>query len=101
MILYNVTVNVEDAIHDNWIKWMKEEHIPDVMKTGMFSENKILKLLSKLPEEEGTTYAVQYFCQSLEDLEKYQQEFAPKLQQDHLKKFGNKVIAFRTILEVV
>ncbi len=101
MILYNVTVNVEDAIHDNWIKWMKETHIPDVMNTGMFVESKILKLLSKLPDEEGTTYAFQYFCNSLKDLENYQHNFAPKLQADHTKKFGNKVIAFRTILEVV
>ena len=101
MILYNVTVNVEDGVHKDWLKWMKEIHIPDVMKTGMFSENKILKLLSKLPDEEGTTYAIQYFCKSLEDLENYQQNFAPKLQEDHTKRYGNKVIAFRTILEVV
>ena len=101
MILYNVTVNVEDSIHKDWLNWMKETHIPDVMKTGMFKENKILKLLSKLPEEQGTTYAIQYFCNSLEDLENYQQNFAPKLQEDHVKRYGNRAIAFRTILEEV
>ena len=55
MILYNVTVNVEDGIHHDWLTWMKETHIPDVMNTGMFIENKMLKLLSQLPDEEGTT----------------------------------------------
>jgi hypothetical protein len=101
MILYNITVNIEDEFHSDWLKWMKETHIPDVMKTGMFSENKMLKVLSTLPDEEGTTYAIQYFCKSLEDLEHYQQTFAPKLQEDHLKRYGDKVIAFRTILEIV
>lgn len=101
MILYNVTVNVEDAIHEDWIKWMKETHVPDVMNTGMFVESKILKLLSTLPDEEGKTYAFQYFCNSLEDLEHYQQKFAPKLQQEHTQKFGNQVVAFRTILEII
>jgi hypothetical protein len=101
MILYNITVNVEDGIHSDWFKWMKETHIPDVMNTGMFIENKMLKLLSQLPDEEGTTYAIQYFCTSLEDLEHYQQNFAPKLQEDYLKRYGNKVVAFRTILEVI
>lgn len=101
MILYNVTVNVEDGIHQDWLNWMKETHIPDVMNTGMFIENKILKLLSQLPDEEGTTYAIQYFCKSLEDLEQYQQNFAPQLQQDYLKRYGNKVVAFRSILEII
>ncbi|AFM03544.1 hypothetical protein Fleli_1106 [Bernardetia litoralis DSM 6794] len=101
MILYNVTVNVENGVHADWLQWMKETHIPNVMNTGMFHENKILKLLSKLPEEEGTTYAIQYSCKSLEDLEHYQQNFAAQLQEDSQKKYGNKVIAFRTILEVI
>jgi len=101
MILYNVTVNVEDAIHEDWIKWMREVHIPEVMNTGMFTEHKVLKILSLLPDEEGTTYAFQYFCNSLADLEHYQQNFAPKLQQDHSKRYGDKVIAFRTILEII
>jgi hypothetical protein len=101
MILYNITVNVEDGVHSDWLKWMKETHIPDVMNTGMFQENKILKLLSQLPDEEGTTYAIQYFCKSLEDLEHYQQNFAPKLQADYTKRYGNKVLAFRTILEIL
>ena len=41
MIIYNVTVNVEAEIHNDWISWMKEVHIPDVMNTGYFLENKM------------------------------------------------------------
>ena len=36
MYIYNVTVNVSDDVHIEWLKWMKETHIPDVMKTGCF-----------------------------------------------------------------
>ncbi|MCE3229382.1 MAG: hypothetical protein K0S32_3933, partial [Bacteroidetes bacterium] len=33
MFIYNVTVNISNDIHTDWLKWMKEIHIPDVMKT--------------------------------------------------------------------
>jgi hypothetical protein len=36
MIVYNVTVKVNTEVHDEWFAWMKETHIPEVMKTGLF-----------------------------------------------------------------
>ena len=44
MIIYNVTVNIEDDVHEDWITWMKTTHIPEVMSTGYFLENKIAKV---------------------------------------------------------
>ena len=36
MIIYNVTVNVDEDVLSQWLRWMSENHIPDVMKTGLF-----------------------------------------------------------------
>lgn len=99
MILYSVTVNVENDIHEEWIKWMREKHIPDVMNTGCFVMHKIMHLLE--PKQEGNTYSFQYFCESMEVLSKYQREFAPALQQELAVKYPNKYVAFRTILDVI
>jgi hypothetical protein len=49
----------------------------------------------------GTTYSVQYFAYSKNALLKYQNEFASELQMDGLKHFGDKMLSFRTELEVV
>lgn len=98
MYIYNVTVTVEKEIHSDWLKWMKEIHIPDVMRTGLFTENKICKLVT---ENSEITYAVQYTFQKMEDLNKYQQEHAPRLQKEHTEKFKDKFAAFRTILEII
>ncbi|MBT6516091.1 MAG: DUF4286 family protein, partial [Crocinitomicaceae bacterium] len=38
MIVYSVTVKVNQEIEENWLRWMKEVHIPDVMATGFFLE---------------------------------------------------------------
>jgi len=103
MILYNVTINVEDALHDEWLEWMVNEHIPKVMKTGMFPSNKIFRIISRLPEETGTTYSFQYFANSIEDYEIYRTVYSPVLQQESLERFGeeNLPLAFRTVLEEV
>ncbi|MBL7883838.1 MAG: DUF4286 family protein [Bacteroidia bacterium] len=99
MIIYNVTVNVENDVREEWLQWMKQKHIPDVMATGYFVENKICKVL--VDEEQGTTYSVQYTCVSMEKLKEYQQKCAPALQKHHADKYGTKALAFRTLLEVL
>jgi len=101
MIIYNVTINLEEEIHQDWLEWMKTKHIPDVMNTGFFIENKICKVISMQEDETGHTYAVQYSCNSIEDLNEYKEKFAPKLQQEHTARYDGKFVAFRTLLEVV
>lgn len=36
-ILYNVTVKVTPDIAADWLQWIKEEHINDVVQTGCFT----------------------------------------------------------------
>ena len=38
-VIYNVTVSVDEDAHHEWLEWMQEVHIPDVMKTGSFVES--------------------------------------------------------------
>lgn len=100
MIVYNVTVNIDPAIHQEWLNWMLSKHIPEVMATGCFLENKVLKLI-KESENEGYTYAFQYMCESQAKLEYYQKNYAPKLQADHSSRYKDQFVAFRTVLEVI
>lgn len=100
MILYNVTVNIDPSIHEEWMLWMKEKHIPDVMNTKMFVDYKMLKVLHNDPEE-GLTYCLQYYARNMQDFENYRDNFAPALQEEYKKRFEGKFFAFRTLLEVV
>jgi hypothetical protein len=100
MIVYNVTVNVDDAIHEEWLLWMKEVHIPDVLRTGMFIDNRILKVLVE-EEMGGQTYAIQYTCKDMETFRRYESEFAPALREDVMRRYDGKFVAFRTLLQVV
>ncbi|WP_026998496.1 DUF4286 family protein [Eisenibacter elegans] len=102
MILYNVTISIENDIHDEFIQWMLTEHIPEVMSTQLFVEYKLLRMLQAEEEAQGlTTYAVQYYLKGLEDFVQYSQHHAPELQAKTRQKYGERVLAFRTLLEVV
>jgi hypothetical protein len=101
MIVYNVTINIEDDVHDAWLKWMKEVHIPQVMEIGLFVEYTISKLLSRQEDEAGTTYVIQYLANTMADYERYQAEFAPAMQAETRKYFDGKFVAFRSLMERV
>lgn len=100
MIIYNVTINIDDSVHEQWLTWMMEKHIPDVMATGKFIKAKIVKVLI-VEEMGGSTYSVQYFTESKEKLEQYYKEDAPRLREEGAKLFGDKMLAFRTELELL
>lgn len=99
MIIYNVTINVDESIHDEWLIWIKE-HIPKVLATGKFTEAKLTKVLVE-EDMGGTTYSVQYRAKSREALDAYYKEDAKKLRAEGLKKFADKMLAFRTELEII
>lgn len=99
MIIYNITVKVDYDIHREWLKWMKDTHIPDVLKTGLFIKNRICKVL--VQEKDGVTYAVQYTCKNIDDYRKYESEHAARLQKEHRERYHDKALAFRTLLEVL
>lgn len=99
MFLYNVTIILEDAAAEEWLQWMQEIHIPEVMATGMFVSNRLLKVVDS--PNEGVTYCTQYVADSLENYNQYQEVFAPALQADLNEKFKNRFVAYRSLMEFV
>jgi hypothetical protein len=98
MYIYNVTVNIDDSVHDEWLNWMQRTHIPDVLNTGLFESCRFCRVM--VDEESGTTYSIQYLVKDLETLQLYQQMYAPALQKEHTERYEGKFVAFRTILEM-
>ena len=99
MYIYNVTVNIDETVHEEWLTFM-ETHIPDVLKTGKFISAKFTEVLVE-EDMGGKTYSIQYTANSKEDLQNYYKEDADQLRQDNLKKFGDKMLDFRTELRVI
>ena len=100
MIYYNVTINIHESVHDQWLDWMQNKHIKDVIATGKFSSARMVKVLVE-EEMGGLTYAIQYTTDSKKTLQRYYNEDAPRLREEGAKLFGDKMLAFRTELELV
>jgi hypothetical protein len=100
MIIYNVTVNIDKSVHEEWLSWMKSSHIPDLMRTGLFLENRILRILGD-EDSGGFTYSFQYTLESLDKYKQYEDIYAPTFRGEFNNKYKDKFVAFRTLLETV
>lgn len=99
MYIYNVTINIDGSIHEEWLSWI-QDHIQEVLATGSFVTAKLTQVLVE-EEMGGVTYSVQYTANSREDLNEYYTIYAPKLRNESMQKFADKMISFRTELKVI
>ena len=100
MFIYNVTIKIQNPIHKEWLQWLKEEHVPDVMATVCFSKATIVRLL-EVDDTEGPTYAIQYLAESKALYNHYIEKFAGTMRQKSFDKWGDKFIAFRSVMQVI
>ncbi len=100
MFIYNVTINVQESIKNDWLSWLKEEHIPEVIGTGCFTHAVILRLM-EVDDSEGPTYAIQYHAESKSLYNNYIENHASEMRQKSFDKWGDKFIAFRSVMQVV
>jgi hypothetical protein len=100
MIVYNIPCKVDPAIAKNWLIWQLEEHIPEVMATRLFDDFKVHRLLEQ-NDEDGPTYTIQYFTNSMDRYQQYIKNHAPLLREKAFAKWGNQFIGFRSVMEAV
>ena len=99
MIVYNETLIVEDTVYEEWLAWMKNEHIPAVMATGYFNSYRILNVIDS--PNEGVTTCIQY---NTDSPAKFNQFYSGPLQQLHAtlnQKFENKFVLYNTLMETL
>ena len=100
MYLYNITYLVSHTINQAWLDWMKQEHVPAMLSSGLFTHHRIMRLM-EVDQTEGITYAFQFYAESLSDCKKYISDYAPALRQKANEKWGDQVMGFRTLMETV
>ena len=99
MILYNVSIILDEEIHESWLKWLKNEHLKEMMSIGFFISYRVLKVLDS--PNEGLTYCIQYIADSIEKYYEYIQNHANQLQNNVPAQFLNKFVVFSTVMEFI
>ena len=100
MIIYNITTKVHNSIAADWMQWLKNIHVKEVMESDCFTEYKIVKLL-EIDETDGPTFAVQFFAESKGLYNRYIEEFAGEMRKRSFEKWGDKFISIRTVMQIV
>lgn len=100
MLLYNVTVGIDKAAEQDWLQYIREYHIPLILQTGLFTEAKMFKVIHD-QNDETISYSLQFFAASIEHLNQYLDVFAPRIVEEHRRKFLHQHVVFQTLLEEV
>jgi hypothetical protein len=101
VVLYNVTCNVPEDLAEDWLRWMREEHLPEVMSTGMFESYAMHRLLTEVDDNSGINFTIIYRCRSMDHYEEYSQKHGPALKAKTNARYGDSVLAFRTLMEEI
>jgi hypothetical protein len=100
VIVYNITTKVHAAIDAAWLQWQREEHIPETMATGFFTAYRLLRILDQ-DDSDGNTYAIQYTATTAAQYHQFMHEHAPLMRKIATDKWGNSIISFHSVLEVI
>ncbi len=100
MMLYNETVGIDKDYELQMLAWLKNHYIPAVMKTGLFVDFKMYKVLTH-DDENSTSYSVQFFSNTIDEVLEFINIYSKPFVEEQQTKFKDKHITFRTLLEEV
>lgn len=100
MLIFNTTLHIEDAVHDECLIFLKEFYIPQALESGLLSKPALAKI-ERQHEESGVSYALQFKTKDIDTLNEWVGVTGERLSAELNKKFGTKVGGFVTLLEEV
>jgi hypothetical protein len=101
MILYIVTISIEPNVAHEWLAYMREKHIPQVLATGCFFSHEIFRVVDPPHERDWPTYAIHYRARSRGDYDRYIAQHAADLRKDVIDRYGKRFTAARILVELV
>ena len=100
MLIYNTTYHVDIAEEDNFLIWVKEVFIPEVIKQNVLQTPRLCKILSH-SEPGQVNYALQWEVESAAVLHKWHMEYGDYAKEEVTKIFKEKVLSFDTLMRVI
>ncbi|MGH7579849.1 MAG: DUF4286 family protein [Gemmatimonadales bacterium] len=92
MVTYEVTTTVEPGLIEEYERYMRATHIPDLLATGCFRG-------AAFTRSAQGRYRVRYEAPSAADLERYLDTHATRLREDFASHFPQGVTASREVWE--
>ncbi len=100
MLIFNTTYLVSDKAYGAWQKWIHEHLIPFMLDSSYFSMPQVAKVIGG-EQQDGTSFSVQFRVADMKTLQLWSSKYAVEFQRNCTKQFGEEVIFFTTVLEIV
>jgi hypothetical protein len=98
MLIHNITYNIDTNLETDFLNWMREVHIPNVMLTGFPKSFKVMRLLTEI-DNGGSTFSVQYNFDSIEGFEVFENEYFDDLNAAVNERYQGKYVFFASLLD--
>lgn len=98
MINYEVTLYVDERLGDRWEAWMRETHIPKVMKTNCFRDHRFARSPDRT-ESGQRIYLVIYEVDDRQTFDWYEKNYAEELRGEMHEEFPTGITAERRLVE--
>ncbi|MFO8840745.1 DUF4286 family protein [Legionella pneumophila serogroup 1] len=100
MVVYEVNLSIDNDIYKEYKGWL-DEHIQEMLKfPGFVNATVMHQSLDSNRSDNQTHITVQYQIESVEDLQNYFEEHAPKMRGDGVNRFNGRFTATRRTFEV-
>lgn len=101
MYTYSLTISLEPEAEQEWLDYMKAEHIPALEECGYFDNVSVFQILEPEPEDKSVTYNIQCVAGTMEHLRLYMKQEAPRIHGKHDSTFAKKFHAMDALLKNV
>lgn len=99
MIIFNTTYCVSDKCYDSFLRWLKEQHLPEMLAHEAFLESKVSRVLTE--EQEGKTISVQLISPDLDAIANWNDAHGDKYRMEMASLFDAEVLFFASYMEVM
>ncbi|MDE1191209.1 MAG: DUF4286 family protein [Arachidicoccus sp.] len=100
MYLYNITIKIEQSIHEDWLAWMKDIYIPKLLSFARFTGYKFYRIL-QLDDTDGPTYALQLFADEMKCYDEFITLHHKEIEHMQQQAWGSHMLTFSTLMEIV
>lgn len=101
MILYNTTFFAEAALEDELVAFIKEQYLPESERHGM-TEGRVARIRSAQGDDDGMLrLAVHLLAPDTATFERYCGQVQPALLEAALAKWGERVLAMPTAMDIL
>lgn len=98
MIIYNTTFHIDKSVRDEGLDYLRKIYMPQALASGFLRDPNLRRVLAT-DDAEGENYCVQFRVKNVDTLNYWMEKEGRALHEALVRRFGEKMVGFSTLLE--